>query len=572
MVRGSRLGFQRLGCAGLVLGLACWALTGVADGQGFMVKPVRLEIAPRLGRTVDMQVSVRNTTNSAHTVLVSAGELAQSEEAGWVPLEAVKDKVDATRLRSCLAWMSFSPATLEVPPLENRPVTVRVKVPFGVHGTFSACLNIRTKAPEPEPGKIAIVVQFVIPLIVNVQGPPARENIGLMDVGLQYTEGSHELGATERKQASTEVYLQVNNEGETYARLGGKVGLMYETRGRWRLLANIPVRECSSIPGFAIKIAGDVKRRLPSGRYKILASLLINGRMKGRLEKEVDFEGDPSLTTIAADVTLDISPEEIAINGVPGRRQMTALSVRNVSDETVEVACAVVMPAKLRGVAMGSLTGEDFSCAQWVQMSPPSVTLRANQRRSFKIDVAIPREQVTQPNYYATLIVRARYPDGQSAGETEKMIWVQNRNVPSEAKAEPIRAAIASQEEDKYAVTAQFGNVGNIDFTPKASATLATAVGAVVTRLELETDAGRVLPLGTPNFSGVIDMAKVEAGPYLLTCTMEYADKTVSLTLALLVEDVEGRKVVTVLEKLPEQPGSTPSSAAEAPPAETPSQ
>ncbi len=550
MVVASRLRKQRLFATALLVGAAFWALGSPVYGQGFMVKPMRLEVTPRAGQALELQISVRNTTNTPNSVLVSAAELVQSEQGGFVPLSLVqeKEKVDTSRMRSCLAWLSVGPDTLDIPPMEDRSVNVRLKVPFGVRGTYSACVTVRTKPPRPEPRKIPIVVHFVIPVIVTVQGSPARENISLTDIGLEYVE------ATEANPATTQVYMRVNNQGETYARLAGKVALMYQTRGRWRVLSNVAVRGCPSIPGFAIKLTGDTKRRLPSGTYRLSANLVVNGRSKTRMEKEVEFAGDPALTTIAADVTLDITPDEIVIKGVPGNRQMSVLSVKNISDEAVQIACAAAIPPELRGVAMGAVTGDDFVCAGWVQISPASLTLPAGQRRNFKMEVAIPAQGVTQPNYYAHLIILASYPDGQSAGETTKMIWVQNRKAQSEAKAEPIKMTVAWQEEDKHVITAQFGNVGNIDFSPAGYATLATPVGAVVTSVELETAMERVLPLGTPTFSAVIDMAKVEPGFYLLTSTMQYAGKETETTLPIQVEEKEGRKIVTVVEKIPEQP------------------
>ncbi len=557
MVTGSRYRVRRLVSAAVVLGWALWALSGAAYAQGFMVKPMRLDVTAPPGRTVDLQVGVRNTTSTATTVLISTMELGQSDQGAWIPVDLSKGEVDPARLRSCLTWLTLGDNSLDIPPMDSRNVSLRLKVPFGVHGSYAASLNVRTKAPKPQPNKVAVVVQFVIPVIVNVQGPPAKENLVLAGIGMEYVE------ATDKNPATTQVYLQARNDGETYARLGGKIGLMYQARGRWRLISNIPVRESGTIPGFAIKLIGDTKRRLPSGQYRLSGILTVNGRQRARIEKDVEFQGDPALQTIAADVTLDINPLEISLKGVPGNHQLTVLSVRNMSDETLKIECATVTPGELRGVAMGSLTGADFDCASWVQVSPPSLELAGNQRRNFKIEVAIPKEGVTQPNYYATLIMRASYPDGQSGGETKLDVWVQNAKAKSQAKAEAIRAAIALQEENKYAVTAQFGNVGNIHFTPTVSATLATPIGQILTTVQLETTSTRVLPLGTPTFSGVLDLEKVAAGLYMLTCTMRYADQDVSTQLPLQVEEKDGQKVVTVLERLPETPaenaGGTPS-------------
>ena len=198
---------------------------------------------------------------------------------------------------------------------------------------------------------------------------------------------------------------------------------------------------------------------------------------------------------------------------------------------------------------MGSITGDDFTCAPWTEVNPQAFTIRGGGQRNIRITVKFPHIENAQPNYYADLHLQATYPDGQSAGATKAMIWVQNPKAESEPQAQAMSLNLAQQEEDKYSVTAQFGNVGNVHFTPTATATVATAIGSVVARAELETTARIVLPLGTPQFSGVLDFSKVEPGDYLLTAAMQYGEEqqaTKALPIKVTVE--EERKIVTVIE------------------------
>jgi len=526
-----------------------------------MVKPMKMELCGRPGQTLDRQLQLRNTRASGlETLLIEARELGQGSGGRWEAMDRASGQPDGPGLRSCFEWMELGADSVDIPPLDVRAVPVRLRVPRGARGFYGAALLVRSKPtrPEPKPGTIgiAIIMQFLIPVVVNVQGPSAREKVELDGVGMHHIEG------TEKQPATAQLSVQVKNEGETYGRLGGSVAVLRQAGQHWQRVAEATIPERGIIPGVTLKLSADLKRRLPSGRYKLQAVLLVGGRLKGRLEREIDFEGDPTITTVPADVPLMLQPPTVSMKAVPGSTRSAVLAVQNPSEETVKVACAVAVPAGLKGVAMASITGNDFTCAPWTEVNPENFTIRGGGQRNMRITVKFPDIQNAQPSYYAYLHLQAGYPDGQSAGATKAMIWVQNPKVELHPQAQGIRLNIAQQEEDRYSVTAQFGNVGNVHFTPTATAALATPIGSLVAREELETTAGWVLPLGTPRFSGVIDFADVPPGVYLLTATMKYGEKQTSKKLPIRVEVVEGRKVVTVIEEVPAEAEAANSSSA----------
>ncbi len=545
----------------ILLSVGLTALGATAYAQGFMVKPMKMELTARPGQTVEKALQLRNTTlRATETLMVKTRELGQGSGGAWQAIDPANEEVDTSHLRSCLKWLELSPDSVDIAPMEAENVMVRLKVPRGARGFYGAALLVRSQPtrPKAEPGKIgiALVIQFLVPVVVNIQGPPARERIELADVGMHYVKG------TEDRPGTTTVLVQVNNSGETYGRLAGRVTVLRQAGEHWQRVAEADIRERGIIPGVTVNLTHDLKRHLPSGRYKLQGSLQVGGRSKGRINKEIHFDGDPSITTVAADVPLMLQPPTLSMKAVPGSRRSAVLTVQNPSAEALRVACGVAVPPGLTGVAMGSVTGNDFTCAQWTEVSPELFALPAGGQRNIRITVRFPQTESPQANYYADLHLKASYPDGQSAGETQAMIWVQNPKAESEATGQPITLMIAEEQEDKYAVTAQFGNVGNVHFTPTATAALATAIGSVVAQQQLETTAGWVLPLGTPRFSGVIDFADVPPGGYILTATMKYADKETSKKLPIRVEMAEGRKVVTVIEKIPAEAEAANSSSA----------
>ncbi|MCK4323591.1 MAG: hypothetical protein KAW89_03605, partial [Armatimonadetes bacterium] len=458
-------------CVGLL------ALGGSAYAQGFMVKPMKMELTARPGQTVEKALQLRNTTaRGTETLMVRALELGQSSGGSWQAIDPANEEVDTSHLRSSLKWMELSADSVDIASMEAENVMVRLKVPRGARGFYGATLLVRSKptAPKPEPGHIGIgiVIQFLIPVVVNIQGPPARERIELADVDMQY------VAATEERPGTTTVLVQVKNSGETYGRLAGKVTVLRQAGKHWQRVADATIPERGIIPGVTITLTEDIERRLPSGRYKLQGILRVGGRPKVRINKEIDFEGDPTITTVAADVPLMLQPPTMTIQAVPGSRRSTVLTVQNPTEETVKVACGVAVPPGLRGVAMGSITGDDFTCAPWTEVNPQTFTIRGGGQRNIRITVKFPHMENAQPNYYADLHLQATYPDGQSAGAMKAMIWVQNAKAESEPQAQAMSLNLAQQEEDKYSVTAQFGNVGNVHFTPAATATVATGIGS----------------------------------------------------------------------------------------------
>jgi hypothetical protein len=117
---------------------------------------------------------------------------------------------------------------------------------------------------------------------------------------------------------------------------------------------------------------------------------------------------------------------------------------------------------------------------------------------------------------------------------------------------------IARQEGDKYAVTAQFANTGDTHYTPTAVTEVRDAVGNVPRSATMETTAKLVLPLGTPEFSGVVDFDKLPAGSYFLVALMTFGqgkNEVAGYRLPLKVEDSAEGKLVSIVEAPPPAAG-----------------
>jgi hypothetical protein len=244
-----------------------------------------------------------------------------------------------------------------------------------------------------------------------------------------------------------------------------------------------------------------------------------------------------------------LEPPELSISGVPGATRTAVIKVENASDDPVNIEAASATPPGLRGVAFGDLKGEDLTCAEWVKVSPAKFTLRAGGRQNVRVVAKIPKAEILHANYYALLGLRATYPDGQSAGKTTTLVCVENKKVEAKPAAQGMTLTLAAEETSKYIVRARFGNTGNVHFTPKSRAIVATGMGITATEARLSGEAGLMLPLETRDFSGVLDFSRVDAGTYSLKAVLDYATGQAAVKqIPIRVSIEEGQKVVEIIK------------------------
>lgn len=538
-----------------LLALLIWS--SLAFAQGFMVSPMRFDIVTRPGKVTEQAVSIRNTTNLPIGLLISVGKLTQTEDGRFTVYET-EDEEQVELPRDGSPWISVSTGEVEISPVGTLDVPLHLKTPNGTRGCYSAALLVESKPPKLENGKLGMVFQFIIPIIIDVQGPQAQERVVLADTDLVYTT------ATDKRPATTNVAMRVTNEGETYCRLQGKATVYCPGNQQWRRFTEVTLPERGILPGMSLTIAQDLQRRLPSGRYKVQLQLFSSGKQKGRLEKEITFAGDPNETAVSADIPLLIDPPEVSVSAVAGSRRTINLTLSNPSTETVQVEGQFLIPPSLRNVTRDTLSGTDFDCSPWLAVDAPSFTLKGGEMRHCRLTVTVPKTPGTLlPEYYADLLLKLSHPDGQAAGSYTIPLCVTNTRMDGEPKALAGDVSIAQENEGQYTVTTRFTNIGNIAFTPSSGLRLVTPTGRIVLDSMMQSTSAnsRMLPLCTPVFTGTLDFSKVPAGDYLVVATMSYAKNgSVSTSLPVHVEIVNEQRIVTVID----QPVAGEPTAAEA--------
>lgn len=514
----------------IVIIMAVLMSAGPVSGQ-FMVSPMKVELTPSAGRQLSTELKLQNTgVNRTRIIDLMVVELTQSEDGRWHPIMPGSD-FDTSTLSSCSSWISLSSETVEVGPLRIEPITVTIRVPPGVRGFYGAAV-LASLRPPPGIVGVALVLRFVVPILIEIQGRAVRHKIELTDVGMEFRQVSAENPAT------TLVSLGIANNGETYSRLKGTALVRKLSGGHWRKIATAEFQERNIIPTVKFNLKSDIGRSLPSGEYRVAGTLYVDGRRVKGFEKEINFVGDPSVTKAAADAALNLQPLEVSIkNAQSGATRSAVIKIENASEGAVNVTTALSLPPVLKNVAFGELKGEDLTCAEWVRVEPEKFTLRGGARQSIRIIAEMPNSELTYSRYYTLLSLRARYLDGQSAGVTTALVYVENNGVEGRLMAQPMKLTIAAMEASKYIVVGRFGNIGNSHFTPRCGAMVRTlTTGATVARLLLSGKAGVMLPLEFRDFSGVVDFSRFNADTYRLTAILEYAvGKTIAAEIPIQV-------------------------------------
>lgn len=529
-----------VGLLALVAALFAWL---PAQAQGFMVKPMRMEATVQAGRTVEVPLEIRNTAGSAVRVIdLRLADISQNLDGSWKLIEP-DSKEDTSKLFSSLAWTSLDRGRAEIAPLEPATVIVKLSPPPDARGAYFAAIIAETPMPEETTG-LVVRVRFVIPLIIEIEGRPARQQVALEDVLMTYKPGSGP------EKATTTAALRIANAGRTFSRLSGQMTVERKNGERWRPVTRFPIPERSIIPGMTLELGKDLERRLPSGDYRLRGELQVDGRRIAPLEKEIAFEGDPNVDALAYDTALILTPDLVEMDIVPGATRTTILRIENPGADPVKVEMSSATPKGLAGVAMGDLLGTALSAEPWTEITPSEFTIRPGIRQNVRVVSRVPKTGVDHPNYYGDLILNGTYADGQSAGETRSTVHLSYARIESTPKGSVEQISLAEGgEPGQFFAQMRFVNVGNVHIEPTARLFVLSAQGGQVRNVELSSEEGPLLPLGKRQFSAELDLDGVAPGYYALRAVAQVASGQQAVgqqVIRVETEDLKGEDGKTV--------------------------
>jgi hypothetical protein len=534
----------------IAIGVALLMSSYPAFGQ-FTVQPMKLELAVTPGKLIKSALDVQSfDPNEVYTMKMSVVELNQSEDGAWAIIEPndLTDPnspffgFDISKLSSCSDWISLIPNNFELPPMGVVPVQVDIKVRRGIQGFFGAGI-LATTSPMRGAGDVSVVVRFLVPVILEIQDRPIRPKVQATDVGMEF------IPAIGNNPSRAMVSMNIENAGGTFSRVKPGVRIWSFADGHWRVITTTEFQETGIIPGARLKLQSDVGKNLPKGKYKAAGILYVDGRRTKRIEKEMEFVGDPAVTRVALDAPLDLDPIDIIVDGMPGATRTSSLRVYNASDETVNIQTAIGLPSVLQNGALGDVKGEDLDCTGWLKITPEQFTLRGEGgQQTLQIVTKMPNTSMPYPTYFSLLALWASYPDGQKAGVTTTNICVRNNSVAAQPEAVALKLSIQDLGESKYLVVAGFGNYGMVQFVPirvKAGVTMSTGINRA--GIFLSGNPNLMLPFESRNFSGVMDLSYIPADLYRLAAAIEYAPGVwADKQMAIRVSIEGGRRMVQI--------------------------
>jgi hypothetical protein len=519
------LGFQAGKFPGRIIGaLVVVLLAGSSAFGQFLVQPMKMQIVGDAGRRRWEIVVFENLSkNVTETIDLRIVDVTQDSNGVWDDILPDETNVDRSGLRSCVSWLQLEKDVVEIGPVDRRPVRLRIEVPAGSRGYYFAAILARS-APRPDviEGVTAMtILEYVIPVILEVRGRPMRHAVDLTDVGLEFRP------PTTTRLGATLVSMDIKNEGGTYSRLAGMVRVWGRWGGHWRKVTEREFIDTGIIPGAKLHLLEDVGRPLPSGTYKIEGFLYVDAQRTAQLRKEVAFKGDPRVADINVDAPLDVDPVDLFVDGVPGAMRTGSVAVVNGSEETVQVVAEMVLPDHMNNaVSSKGVRGEMYGCTDWVTVEPARFTLRGYGRQNLRISVRMPGSPAGLPNYYGLIRLHSTYPDRQSAGMTRARVCVLDKKVQGTPQVDNMTFTVSELSPSRFMVTARFLNNGDVHVLPRCRAVLTTLDGATRKPLVLSSEgigqSGIMLPLSVRSFSGVLDVADVAPGTYRLTAILEY--------------------------------------------------
>jgi hypothetical protein len=539
----------------IAIGVALLMSAGPAFGQ-FTVQPMKLELQVTPGKLVKSELRVHSfDPDEVHTITMSITELSQSEDGAWAIIEPndITDPnsefigFDISKLSSCKDWISLSTNKFDLLPMGEVPIEITLRVERGVRGFYGAGI-LATTSPMRGVGDVSVVVRFFVPVIIEIQNRPTRPKVQATDIGLEFYK------ATGEYPARSMVSMSIANDGGTYSRIKPAVRIWSFTQGHWRVITTTEFPESGIIPGAKLKLRANVRKSLPSGKYKAAGYLFVDGRRTKRIEKEIDFVGDTSISGVSADAPLDLDPIDVSVDGLPGATRTATIKVYNASKETVNVRTALGLPSILQLGALGDVRGEDLDCTEWVKVTPEQFTLRGEGGlQTLRVVTTMPDLSATHPSYFSLLALWATYPDGQKAGVTTTNICVRNSRIEAEPAAVALKLTLQDLGDSQYLVVARFGNYGMVHFVPirvKAALTIISGANAGMNRVStfLSGNPNLMLPFEQREFSGVLDLSYVPADTYRVAAAIEYApDKWAPKQMAVRVSIEGERRIVEIV-------------------------
>jgi hypothetical protein len=530
----------------------------------FLVQPMIKELDAKPGTLYPIPLDIDSLEpNSVITATLKIVDLGQSEDGSWRIVDTdpqsmdYDPSIDISKLSSCSRWMTLSRTSVSIQPGRRESVNVKIKVPRNISGYYFAGIVV-TAPPRPDATGVAMIVRFLVPFIIHVEGRSLRANVKITDIRMKY------VPANASSTSTALVMAKIDNNGPTYSSIKPFTRVWRYQEGHWRVIKTKEFNNGKIIPGANLILGADIMRSLPTGKYKVHCGLYVDAQRVTGLEKIFDFVGDPTITRASTEAPLDLVPDDVIVKALPGSSRSEKLTIRNASDEKINVKFdSFTIPEAIKNQIIKDLdiVGNEMDCSSWLKMEPHEFSLNSYDERNVSISVVIPESAKKYPCYYGLLNLSTSYPDGQVAGSTTSNICVLNQSDKEGLNKISLQGTtVAVRDYDpsfnQFLIIAEFANKGKVHFDPViCRAAVAQQDGSIVQSTSLNSDRkGLILPFEKRLYSGIIDLTRVSTGTYRVEVYLEdkpekeeLDGKKVKMQIVIQVSVSGNRKTVSVI-------------------------
>ena len=542
-------------CGRIIGILAVVLLAGSSSFGQIAVQPIMLNKPVRPGRRFVTTITLQNQSRDlTETITLSLMELTQTPGGMWQEFEPDDPNyASVPRNASCREWLHLPTDSVTVGPYGSVPINMSITVPPGIRGHYFAALVARSepRLVEEEGMLSGFSVEYIVPIILEVQGMVLRQKIELVDADLEFRPQSVD------ETAASMVSMNIKNNGGTFSHVVGMIRVWGQWEDHEQKVADLRFRPMAIMPGVEFHLTRDIERFLPAGPYKLEGYIYVDGRRGGMIRKEVQFSGDPRAVSrdVKTQVPLDIVPMDVVLESTPGAMRTTHVTVQNGSEEVVNVNTRVVIPAQMQqAFTAKGVKGEELSCANWLTVKPEQFSLQPFGRRNITLMARMPKSLGNHPNYYGILVLDGTYPDGQRAGVTGARVSVDDTRVNAIPEIAPQLLSITESSPSRYLATATFVNTGETHIQPRCQGVVtyggqaAVSMRFLMTSNEAYRQDSMMMPMETRMFSGVLDVSGMSPGTYVLTAALEYEGGNVQQQRAIEIVSEGGQKVARIVD------------------------
>jgi len=515
--------------------IACIILCpAIAWANEFMVSPMSVEFEARPGQNYSIPIEVNNHATGKGVLQLKTylSPLGQDSQGN---LQVVSNPPQGAMREngSVGEWAAIPQAELAMASLETREFLLNVHIPPHARGTYYGALVVETVPPENVSG-VAIVIRFLIPIFVEVQGGHARIEPVVGECGMRF--GSYGERDNEVKGAFS--WFDIENGSEFLSMVSGRIITIAKDGPRPVMMADKELEPFPVLPGAKVQFTDYLGRDLPAGTYELRMHLDANGRQLRTLTQEIAYPGNPAYLAAGKRVFCRVTPEIVELNVRPGSRTGGTFEIENLGSGDITVTSDLADYAHPEGARQS----QAFSAASWGEVRPGSFDLRAGRKRNVRVMFSAPKEQAGAPYRYALAHLKAADNQGEEEMVGSVVFALRDAGITPEYLLEARGLRVAPAKGNVWEVPLSLVNKGNAHVEARLQGQLTQGAGGEAhSQMTFGRDSLLIMPGQEATAVGQLEAGNIKVGQYVLEVVVSYADKREVVRRAVQVSRKDGR-------------------------------